>query len=205
LAELLSGEELNEKEESIVLEEKVIDVQDSKNKLKNDVVGYLLLKVIGFIILYVCLCFYGVDGYWVNILLISGFGFLMASSYKLIRNWNKVIMIIYLLFVFCIIIGIYKFIEYSYISNGDISKPYFYYSKVENNNCTIYKTLFYHCYVNENYGGNECMLIGDYLWDLYDFKVNSEEELLNSKYCSLDYDYKKDCELYHCEMFDKTS
>ncbi len=203
LNELLSGERIKDEDKINRLEENYISVIDSKKKLQNDVAGYLILKLIGLFLLFIGYCFLDADWVWVTIVILLGFGFIMACSFKLVNSWKKVAKIVYLVVIFLITFSIYKYVEYQYIEDQLLAKPRFYYSKKTRGNCTLYKTAFYSCVQNKNWNIDKpdqrttCDVLNSIA--IHD---TDEKEYLNSKFCDVDYDYRKDCENFHCELFD---
>lgn len=202
LNELLSGEKINEEDKTNRLEESYISVIDSKKKLQNDVAGYLILKLVGLFLLFIGYCFLDADWFWVTICILLGFGFIIACSIKLVHSWNKLPKIVYLIIIILITYGIYSKVEYNYVDDQLLSHPRFYYNKKVSGNCTIYKTPFYSCVQNKNWNidkPNEktnCDILNTI--NIHDTDV---DEYI-SKFCSIDYDYRKDCENFHCELFD---
>lgn len=188
LNELLSGERIKEEDKIIKLEENYISVIDSKTKLQNDVAGYLILKLVSFVLLFISFGFFSENAIWLNAFITFGFIFMLISSYKLVKSWNIIPKIVYLLVIFILAFGIYKFIEFRYIDDRKLSYPHFYYQKKEKNNCVFYKTIGYNCLkLKSEDSGNKNKSIC-YIIDIEDMQsalgLNSIEEILNSDYCN---------------------
>ena len=202
LNELLSGEKISEEDKISRLEDNYISVIDSKKKLQNDVAGYLILKLVGFFLFFIGYCFLDADSILISIIIFLGFVFIMACSFKLVNSWNKTSKIIYLLVIFLMIFCGYSYIEYQYVDDALLTHPRFYYSKKVSGNCTIYKTPFYSCVRNKNWNidSKDKRVTCDILNDLNLNKTDEDEYI--SKYCDVNYDYRKDCENFNCEFFE---
>ncbi len=207
--ELLSAEKIEDEKKAEKLEEDYICAVDSKIKLQNDVAGYLILKLLAFFCFFIVFAFFGINAWWVTAILLIGFALMVASSIKLVKSWNIIPKIIYVLVIFCITVGIYKFIEYQYLDESNLSHPRFYYAKKERDNCIIYKTIFYNCTklksddkkarAEHKPGTCSITLKSDYeeLWSY--FGIHNADEYLNSKFCDYGYDYSKDCDVVRCD------
>ncbi len=201
LNELLSGERIKEEDKINRLEENYISVIDSKKKLQNDVAGYLILKLVGLFLFFIGYCFLDAEWFGVSVIIFFAFAFIMACSFKLVNSWNKVSKIIYLIVIFLITFGLYSYVEYQYVSDGLLTHPRFYYSKKVEGNCTLYKTAFYSCVQNKKWNIDKpdervnCDILNDLNLN------NTDEKEYMSSFCSVDYDYRKDCENFNCEFF----
>lgn len=174
--ELLTGERIKEKDKNNKLEESYIDSIETKTKLQSDIVGYLIYKIIGYILLFTGIGFFGTNKLWVNLFVLIGFLFIIISSYKLVRNQKIYFKTILITITFLILIAIISYFDYQYVADQIISKPHFYYSKTKKNNCTLYKTLTFSCL---NVDGKECYIIiknSDYI----DSKKPLESEWCNN-------------------------
>ena len=203
LNELLSGEKIKEEDKINRLEESYISVIDSKKKLQNDVAGYLILKLVGFFLFFIGYCFLDADWWWVSFVIFLAFVFIMACSFKLVNSWNRTSKIIYLVVIFCLILGVYSYVEYQYVDDQLLSHPRFYYNKKVEGNCILYKTLFYSCVQNKNFASSN--INGKINCDILNSVSihNTDEKDYLSKFCAVDYDYKKDCENFNCEYFNQ--
>ena len=205
--ELLSAEKIEDEKKAEKLEEDYICAVDSKIKLQNDVAGYLILKVIALFLFFIVFAFFGINAWWITVLLLAGFAFMIASSIKLVKSWNTIPKIIYVLVIFCITYGLYTFVEFQYVNESDLTHPRFYIKK-EKNNCAIYKTPFYTCVeykkqskeLKEKQGTGQCNIVDD-LQNMFSYyhNIQTEEDFLNSKYCDYEYDYSRDCDVVFCD------
>ena len=206
--ELLSAEKIEDENKAKKLEENYICAVDSKIKLQNDVAGYLILKLLALFLFFIVFAFFGLNAWWVTVLLLAGFGFIIASSLKLVKSWNTIPKIIYVLVIFFITYGLYTFVEFKYVDEFDLTHPRLYIKK-EKNNCVIYKTPFYSCVeykeqsqkLKEETGVGQCHVT---LRDEYEngwsyFGINNEDDLLNSRFCDYGYDSSKDCDVVRCD------
>ena len=189
--ELLSAERIKDEDKINRLEENYINVIDSKEKLQNDVAGYLIFKLVGFILLFIGYCFLDATWEWVTLVIFFGFVSLMICSYKLVSSWNTIPKIIYLIVIFILLFGVYSLVEYDYADNGMMMHPRFYYSKKESGNCILYKTPIYSCVVNSNIktnknsNRNNCITLS-YFLDNKDFRFH-DEDYLDSAVCNSNY------------------
>ena len=186
--ELLSAEKIEDRDKEKMLEENYYYVVDSKVKLESDITGYLVFKVIGYLLLFVGFGYFGKEGLWGNILIIIGSLFVLISAYKLVRSYNIFSRLVFVLIVLLMLFVVVSYFDYLRVSDGDIQKPHFYYRKLENEGCTAYKKLSFSC-IRFN-GKNEKMTDG--YCDEFLFGFDNIEEALNSKYCKLDYDPYED-------------
>ena len=206
--ELLSAEKIEDEKQAEKLEENYICAVDSKIKLQNDVAGYFILKLIAIFLFFIVFCFFGDNAWWITLILVVGFIFVIASSMKLVKSWNIIPKVLYVLIIFFITFGLYTFVEFKYVDEYDLTHPRFYIKKAKNN-CAIYKTLFYSCieYKKQSEESKAKTGVGkcnisikddfDALWSHYG--VNNEEDLLNSRFCEYDYDSTKDCDVVWCD------
>ena len=94
---------IDDKDKERKVEENYYCAVDSKVKLQSDVTGYLVFKIIGYILLFVGLGYFATEGLWINIVTLVGSLFVIVGSYKLVRSWKLVPRIIFVLIV-CIMI-----------------------------------------------------------------------------------------------------
>ena len=196
--ELLSAEKIDDKDKDRKIEENYFCAVDSKVKLQSDVTGYLVFKIIGYLLLFVGLGYFATEGLWINIVTLVGSLFVIVGSYKLVRSWKLVPRIIFVLIVCIMIFAVVNYFDYQRVSSGNISKPHFYYKKVTKENCVLYKKLTFSCIVLNNEkmnGGTTC-----YVFESNDKGTHSifmeeyekVEDALESKYCKKDYDPYED-------------
>lgn len=186
--ELLSAQRIKEKDKKKKLEENYYSIVDSKIKLESDITGYIIYKIIGYFLLFVGLGYFGTEGLWINILVITGSIFVLISAYKLVRSYSMFFRIVFLIIIFLILFIVINYFDYLRVSDGDINKPHFYYQKIEKGGCSAYKKLTFSC-ISFN-GKNEKM--NDNSCDEFLFGFNNVEDALNSKYCNIDYDPYED-------------
>ena len=201
--ELLSAERINDENKKEKIEENFFGAVDKKNKLQSDVTGYLIYKIIGFILLIAGLAFIGNEGVWVNLLIIFGAIFVVLSVYKLIRSFRLLFRIIICVIVSIVLLIIIGFFNYSSVDDLKLTKPHFYISKVTKGTCTLYKSYSIisefnlKCIStnNKKIGDEDCFINHNSINDTYLFfgeEFNNIEDVLNSKYCMEDYDPYED-------------
>ena len=197
LNELLSGEKIDDKDKEIKFEENYFNTVNSKVKLQSDITGYLVFKLIGYLLLVIGLGFYAVEALWINIVTIVGSIFVIIGSYKLVRSWNILPKIMYVLVVSVALFLVINYFDYLRVYDGDISKPHFYYKKITKDNCTLYKKIAFSCLsiTNGEMSDGTCYIFekesnGKYLLLMEEY--NKIEDGLNIKYCKKDYDPYED-------------
>lgn len=195
--ELLSAEKIPLQEKEIKVEENYYNVVDSKTKLQSDITGNLIFKIIGLILLFIGLGYFNIEGFWVNLFIITGSIFIIIGSYKLVKSSKIIPRILYVLIISIILFVVINYFEYLKISNVDIATPRFYYKKVIKDNCTLYKKLTFSCITinNDKLDRKHCDIYEkDYSGKYHIFleEYDKVEDALNSKYCKPDYDPYED-------------
>ena len=93
-------------------------------------------------------------------------------------------------------IGVFKYAEYMFLVDEELSYPHFYYQKKERENCVVYKTIGYSCikYKSDDeerkktFQNGICNIVID----------EDPEEILNSHFCDYSYveEYKEKLKEY---------
>lgn len=194
--ELLSAEKIEDEKRAEKLEEDYICAVDSKIKLQNDVAGHIILKFLGYVLLLIAYGYFDTEPFtWVNIFIIMGTIFITFSSYKLVKSWNLIPKIIYILVIFLLLWLVILFIDFHHVDDREISHPHFYIKKVERGKCIAYKALTWSCisYKDSESKNNQGGLVCDY-------GIGDEAiEFTKEKYCDEDYDYRYDCDVVFCD------
>ncbi len=173
--ELLSAQKVKEDNVS-KFEESYYNAINTKSKLQSDIVGYLVYKIIGYILLIISLDSFTSEGWWISLVSIVGSIFVIISSYKLVRSYNIFVKVGSVFIVSLILLILIRHFDYNAVLEQNISKPHFYYSKVNKNNCTIYKSINYKCLRNNN------PIVGRE--KICDIVTDEDEIVLNSDYCT---------------------
>ena len=194
--ELLSAEKIEDENKAKKLEENYICAVDSKIKLQNDVAGHIILKFFGYVLLLIAYGYFDTEPFtWVNIFIIVGVLLIVFSSYKLVKSWNLIPKIIYVLVIFLMLCAVILFLDFKHVEDREISHPHFYIRKAERGKCVAYKALTWNCisYKDDEYknlnGGPVC----------YTNLVNDVIDYTKEKYCDENYDYRYDCDVVRCD------
>lgn len=194
--ELLSGEKIDDKDRAQKLEENYFCAVDSKVKLQNDVAGHIILKFFGYVLLAIAYGYFDTEPFtWVNIFIIMGVVFITFASYKLVKSWNLIPKIIYVLVIFLLLWVVILFIDFRHVDDREISHPHFYIRKVERGKCVAYKAPTWSCisYKDDEYKNNQGGPVCYYGID------EDAIEFTKKKYCDEDYDYRNDCDVVRCD------
>ena len=201
--ELLSAQKLDDDNKESKTEENYFDAVNKKNKLQSDVVGYIIYKILGLILFITGIAFFGIEGIWINLLVIIGTIFIVLSVYKLFRSYKLYLRIILCVVVLLILSIIISYFNYSSVDDLKLSKPHFYINKVTKGTCTLYKSYSIisefnlkcistnnklisddTCYINHNSMNDEYLFFGE--------RFDNIEDVLESKYCTDNYNPYED-------------
>jgi len=171
--DLLNGE----KDVKTNVDENIIKTIDlSKEKHKNDLTGYIILKILGIILIITGWSMNDVKYFFPTLFILTGLIFVLISFFKISNCYNKISKIVVNILYTLVLIGSTLFIDYLFIL--DEVKPRFYiYSKKEDN-YEYYKTLnksIYYCNINSD----------DKYYLIYPLneKKTKEYEKLEIEYC----------------------
>ena len=157
--ELMSGEEIKEKDYQKKLEENIINVTEYKNKKEKDILGFFIYLFVGIFLLIFGLTFH--EGkLWVPYMFeISSIIFILYATYRLSKILNKILNISILLLVFLFVFSIIKYFDFDMMNDFHLP-PRYYYKKIVTDKCTIYKSLYQSGYQNNDYGKEVYLIIG---------------------------------------------
>lgn len=146
--ELFDGER---KEEKIPDENIINTINLADKKYKTDVVGYLIYKILGIVLIVFAHFFMGTHGLFPTICLVVGAIFLIISSLKLTNSLKLVYKIIINIIYIFIILGVLFLVDHSnVVEYGDLPRLYIYHKNYKTYE-VYYKltTEYYFCKDNE--------------------------------------------------------
>ena len=138
--ELMSAEEINEENYREELEKNMIKLADY-NKKKSDIVGYLILNLIGIISLIVGLSFHQTINRFSVLFELFGSVLIIIGFLKLTRSLKMVSKIIINLAVIIVLVVVIRLFEVMNIM-GEFNPPKYYYYKSDYGRCVMYKKLW---------------------------------------------------------------
>ena len=157
--ELMSGEEIKEKDYQQKLEENIINITDYKNKKEKDILGFFIYLFIGLVLFIIGISSHSAKAWFIYVFEISSIIFILFGVYKLSKNLNKFLNIGILLLVFIFLFSIIKHYDIEMMNDFHLP-PRYYYRKIVTDKCTIYKSLYQSGYQNNDYGKEVYLIIG---------------------------------------------
>lgn len=135
--ELMSGEEIEEKDYQSKLEENIVNVVNYNDK-KIDISGYLISNFIGIISLIFGISYHNIDHIFPVLFELYGIALIIFGLNKLIININKIFRYFFITIVFIILFLVVEIFDINSIYE---TTPKYYYSKKQIGECIVYNKV----------------------------------------------------------------